>query len=156
MQMTDENDDLMLLSEEDADAHPLAETWHILVVDDDDDVHVATEFSLKRVTIRQRPLRFTHASSGAEAIALLERLDDVHLLLLDMVMERPDAGLEVARWLREEAGRRELPTIVLRSGQPGTLARSEVLGNPHINAFIEKQSATREALIQLLSQHLKA
>lgn len=149
------DDDLLLLTEDADDASMRAEMWHILVVDDDDDVHIATEFSLKRVTIHQRPLRFTHASSGAEAIALLERLDDVHLLLLDMVMERPDAGLEVARWLREEAGRRELPTIVLRSGQPGTLANSEVLGNPHINAFIEKQNATRDALIQLLAQYLK-
>lgn len=111
MQMTDD-DDLMLLSEDDAD------------------VHLATEFSLKHVIIHRRPLRFTHANSGAEAVSLLERLDDVHLLLLDMVMERPDAGLEVARWLHEVAGRRELPTIVLRSGQPGTLARSAVLGNP--------------------------
>lgn len=150
------DNDLMLLTEDDADAPPALESWHILVVDDDHDVHVATEFSLKRVSIHQRPLRFTHANSGAEAIALLQQTNDVHLLLLDMVMERPDAGLEVARWLREEAGRRELPTIVLRSGQPGTLARSEVLDNPHINAFIEKQNATREALIQLLSEFLKA
>jgi CheY-like chemotaxis protein len=149
------DDDLMILSEDSETSNLLEDSWHILVVDDDDDVHMATEFSLMGAVISGRPLRFTHSRSAQEAILCLQQQEDIDLVLLDMVMERPDSGLEVARWLREEANKPDIPTIVLRSGQPGMLAKADVLNNRHINAFIEKQHATRSTLLALLTQHLR-
>lgn len=151
-----QDDDLIALDDTVEDAFQAGEAWQILVVDDDEDVHAATAFSLSGATIHGRALSFTHARSAQAAIACLEQRADIHLILLDMVMERADSGLEVARWLREVAGRYDVPTIVLRSGQPGMLASEEVRRNPYINAFIEKQHASRARLIDLLERFLRA
>lgn len=148
------DDDFLMLTDDEVDEHGAHADWHILVVDDDPDVHAATEFSLAGARVGDRPLRFTHAHSAAEAIAALEQHTDVDLLLLDMVMEQQDSGLEVARWIREVAQRHGIPTIVLRSGQPGMLTHETVLQNPYIDSFIEKQHATRAVLLKLLSEKL--
>ena len=47
--------------------------WHILVVDDEPDVHAATKLALKGIEIEGRSLAFSHAYSSQEAQALLER-----------------------------------------------------------------------------------
>jgi CheY-like chemotaxis protein len=59
-----------------------------------------------RLRVLGRPLEFVHAASAAEAIALLARRDDVALVLLDVVMESEDAGLQaVERLARAAVGR---------------------------------------------------
>ena len=95
-----------------------ADSWHILIVDDDPDVHVTTEFALGSEIILNRPLKFLHAYSANEAEAVLTKLGDVAVILLDVVMESEHAGLELVRWIRGELGNSRV-RIVLRTGQPG-------------------------------------
>ena len=45
--------------------------WYLLIVDDDEDVHHATEFALSDLRVLGRPLEFLHAFSADEAIAIL-------------------------------------------------------------------------------------
>ncbi len=68
--------------------------WRILVVDDDQGVHEATEFALAGVRILGRRLQLLHAHSGAEALAVLRAEPDMAVILLDVVMESDDAGLK--------------------------------------------------------------
>ena len=49
------------------------------------------------------------------------------LILLDTVIETDHAGLEVAMWLREVAGRIEMSIIILRTGQPGLFSTDDIL-----------------------------
>lgn len=129
--------------------------WSILVVDDDVDVHIATKLTLQNVTILGKTLKLIDANSGQEAIALLKKNKQIDLILLDMIMESQDAGLEVAGWLRNESGCFDKPIIILRTGQPGLLKDSEILQNKNFNAVVEKSTITRNKFITLLTQMLE-
>ncbi len=148
------DDDFLLMDDEEEVATAVTEPWHILIVDDEPDVHLATEFSLKTLVVGGRGLKFFSAHSAQEAISFLGEHSDIDLVLLDMVMEQPTSGFQVANWLREIAKRVSLPTIVLRSGQPGALSHDDVRKNPHIDTFIEKQHASRAVLAGLLEKYL--
>ena len=50
--------------------------WTLLIVDDDEDVHHATEFALGDLRVMGRPLEFLHAFSADEAIRILEQRRD--------------------------------------------------------------------------------
>jgi len=155
-------DDTIKFSEERNDAKPeAAKPWTILVIDDDMDVHVMTTLSLKNIKIHGRGLNIVHAYSGLEAIAYMKKTMEartasasVDLLLLDMVMETKYAGMEVARWLREDAGKHETPIVILRTGQPGLLKQEDILSNDHFHGMIEKNSVTYHNLVNLLTQTL--
>jgi len=147
--------DTLIFSPEDNDLTAEATNpWNILVIDDDMQVHAMTRLALKNVKIFDRGLKIWHAYSGAEGIALLKEMTEIDLVLLDMVMETHDAGLEVARWLREDADRCDRPVVILRTGQPGLLADKDVLTNGHIDGMIEKTCVTYHNLINLLTRML--
>ncbi|MEL7378082.1 MAG: hypothetical protein AAFN65_14115, partial [Bacteroidota bacterium] len=94
------------------------EAWKILLVDDDPDVHQATKVALKFFTFENRPLLFLSAYSTREAKQLIDANPDVALVLLDVIMESQDSGLQIAKYIREEL-KNEAVRIVLRTGQPG-------------------------------------
>ena len=119
--------------------------WRILVVDDDADVHSTTTFALKNVEMQGRPLEFLHAYSAREARAILERQSDIAVVLLDVVMERPDAGLQLVRQIREELGMIEV-RIILRTGQPGYAPEIEAIRGYDINDYRTKSELTRTKL----------
>ena len=148
------NDELIFSPEESNLAVEPNNQWNILVIDDDMQVHVMTKLALKNVKIFNRGLNISHAYSGAEGIALLKEMPEIDLVLLDMVMEKHDTGLEVARWLREDAGRHDRPVVILRTGHPGLLTTDDILMNEHFNGMIEKSSVTYHNLINFLTRML--
>ena len=80
-------DDLLLFVDEDQSPSGNPQVgWLVLIVDDDPDVHQATELALRGLQIEQRPLQLLHAHSGAEAARLLQQNPDIAVLLLDVVM----------------------------------------------------------------------
>ena len=104
--MLGNNDQLALLDDTLAPETGLVEEicWYLLIVDDDEDVHHATEFALSDLRVLGRPLKFLHAFSAAEAISLLALRRDVAVILLDVVMEREDAGLKAVEAIRCDLG----------------------------------------------------
>jgi len=120
-------------------------SWRILVVDDDADVHSTTTFALKGVEMQGRALEFLHAYSSEEARAILAREPDIAVILLDVVMERPDAGLQLVRQIREELGLIEI-RIILRTGQPGYAPELEAIRGYDINDYRTKSELTRTKL----------
>ena len=145
-QTSGDRDDLVFAEEADL---PLPEqaraAWRILVVDDDADVHSTTTFALKNVEMQGRPLAFLHAYSAREARAILEGQPDIAVILLDVVMERPDAGLQLVRQIREELGMIEV-RIILRTGQPGYAPEIEAIRGYDINDYRTKSELTRTKL----------
>lgn len=79
----------------------------ILVVDDDADFCAAAQMVLEAAGYR-----VTAACSGSEA---LERLREERpaLILLDIIMETPLAGVELARAVRAQASLREVPLLAI-------------------------------------------
>ncbi len=129
--------------------------WKILVIDDDDDVHQATRFSLEGVQLFGRPLALLHATSAAQARDLLQDIRDVAVVLLDVVMETPDAGLGLVDHIRTTLQMVET-RIVLRTGQPGYAPEHETLLRYDINDYKTKSELTHHKLLTTITTTLRA
>jgi diguanylate cyclase (GGDEF)-like protein len=129
--------------------------WRILVVDDDADVHSTTTFALAGLEVQDRPLEFLHAFSASEARALLAREPDIAVILLDVVMEQPDAGLHLVRHVRETLGMLDV-RIILRTGQPGYTPEMEAIRDLDINDYRTKSELTRTKLYTTVAAAVRA
>jgi diguanylate cyclase (GGDEF)-like protein len=141
-------DELVFVDETDPPAATPAAAgaaWRILIVDDDADVHSTTTFALKNVEMEGRALEFLHAHSAREARAALQQHADIAVVLLDVVMEGPDAGLQLVRQIREELGLIEV-RIILRTGQPGYAPELDAIRGYDINDYRTKSELTRTKL----------
>jgi diguanylate cyclase (GGDEF)-like protein len=148
-------DDLVFADEVDAVDIGRRPPWRILVVDDDADVHSTTTFALANVIMQGRELAFLHAYSAAEAFALLGRESDIAVILLDVVMERADAGLQLVRRIRDELGLHDV-RIILRTGQPGYAPEMEAIRGYDINDYRTKSELTRTKLYTAVAAAIRS
>lgn len=152
------NPDWMIEEDAPAGADPIGATgpapWRVLIVDDDVDVHVVTKFSLSNACFQGRRLSFLHAYSGDEALTVLRNNPDVALVLLDVIMETSDAGLRVARQIRDEL-HNKLLRIVLRTGQPGQALEHSIILDYDINDFWCKSDLTTRKLFTTVISSLR-
>ncbi len=123
-----------------------ATAWKMMIVDDDTEVHQATQLALKNFTFEGKTLTFIFAYSGEEAKQLIADHPDTAFILLDVVMETNDAGLRVVKYIREELKNR-LVRVILRTGQPGEAPEESVILNYDINDYKLKVELTRQKLI---------
>ena len=150
-----QDDDLVFADETPAVAPHGSGAWRVLIVDDDADVHSTTTFALDRLEMHGRPLEFLHAYSAAQAIALLEREDDIAVILLDVVMEQADAGLHLVRHVRDTLGRHDV-RIILRTGQPGYAPEMDAIRGYDINDYRTKSELTRTKLYTSVAAAIRA
>ena len=136
-------------------AAPKLVPWKVLLVDDEPDIHDVTKLTLARFRLDGRALAFLHAYSAAEAKEILARETDIALVFLDVVMEKEDSGLEVARWMRKEHGN-QFTRIVLRTGQPGQAPEERVIVDYDINDYKEKTELDRTKLFTTTFAALRA
>ncbi|WDE06833.1 DUF3369 domain-containing protein [Thalassomonas viridans] len=129
--------------------------YNLLIVDDEPDVHEVTKLALRRYTFNGAGLNILSAFSGEEAINLLQDRDDIAVILLDVVMERDDAGLKVANWIRRIKGDHRV-RIVLRTGQPGEAPEERIMTEYDINDYKEKGELTNRKLNTLMHACLRA
>ena len=129
--------------------------WRVLIVDDEPDVHHATELALKDVAIDGRPIEFVHAYSAQEARTCLANNRDLAVMLLDVVMETPDAGLQLIRYVREELGNLAL-RVILRTGQPGYAPEIDTIRSYDINDYKTKSELTRVRLFTSLTVAIRS
>ncbi len=157
-QSADDDDLLQLLDEPEHDADaviPTVRPWRVLIVDDDGDVHKATELAMQGLTIEGEPLSFLHASSAAQARQLLASEANIAVVLLDVVMESEDAGLQLVRHIRDELCERAV-RIVLRTGQPGYAPEIETVQAYDINDYKTKSELTRTRLYTVLTAAVRS
>ena len=129
--------------------------WRLMVIDDEPDVHRATTFALAGVKILGRSLQFLHAYSASEAIQMLHSEQDIAVVLLDVVMEREDAGLALVKTIRQDFKLTEL-RIILRTGQPGYAPEIETIHDFDINDYKTKSELTRTKLYATVTAALRA
>ena len=145
------NDEFLFADEIEEPAMPVAmdapvfEPWSILIVDDDASIHAATRMVLRGVKFRGRSLKCLSANSAAEARKALQSRPEIALVLLDVVMESDDAGLQLVRYIRTEMGNRRV-RIILRTGQPGQAPERDVILNYDINDYKSKTELTTQKL----------
>jgi len=129
--------------------------WKLLVVDDDEEVHSLTKLVLADYNFDNKPLKILSAYSAREALEVLEREDDIALILLDVVMETDDAGLKCVKAIREDI-RNHTVRIILRTGQPGQAPEQEVIVNYDINDYKAKTELTTRKLFTVVTASLRS
>lgn len=128
------------------DKNELLDSWKILISDDEEDVHILTKTVLKNFVYKNKKLEFISTYSGEETINVVRDNNDIVLVLLDVIMESDDAGLQVVKKIREELHNEHIQ-IVLRTGQSGLVPESEVVMDYAINDYKEKTELTSKKLI---------
>ncbi|MCA1940356.1 MAG: DUF3369 domain-containing protein [Caenispirillum bisanense] len=155
------DDEDILFADDDDDADDPAaggghdRPWKVLLVDDEPAVHDVTRLALDSFTFEGQRLEFLSAHSGREGQALLAAHPDIAVVLLDVVMEHDHAGLETARWIRQNLGNAAV-RIVLRTGQPGQAPETAVIADYDINDYKEKTELTSQKLFTLMYSCLRS
>ncbi len=86
---------------------------------------------------------------------MLAEHPDTAVILLDVVMERDDAGLRLVRHIRDDLGNRGV-RIILRTGQPGQAPEQEVVARYDINDYKAKVELTADKLCTSVTSALRA
>lgn len=149
------SDDLVFSDEPSSPVNPEdAAPWQVLIVDDERGVHDVTKLVMADFEMDGRPVQFLDCYSAAEAKVLLAGRNDIALILLDVVMETDLAGLDLARYIREDLGNLNV-RIVLRTGQAGQAPEEQVIRDYDINDYKEKTELTRRKLITVFYSGLR-
>lgn len=133
------------VSIDDAVLDPLFDPITLLVVDDDESVLQVTRLILSRYRFANKSLNILQASSARQARVLLADNPNIAVILLDVVMETDDAGLQLVTHIRQYLGNHRV-RIVLRTGQAGFAPEHEVVQNYDINDYLSKSEATSQRL----------
>lgn len=134
-----------------ADTRP----WKVLLVDDEPDMHAVLRLTLQNIRVDDRPLQLLDAHSAEQARGILAAEPDLGLILLDVVMEREQAGLELVRWIRQDLRRASLQ-IVLVTGQPGYAPEREVVHDYQIDGYRLKSELTSDRIFVTVYAALRA
>lgn len=152
-----DNDLLELIdtpSEADAPHRRLA-PWVIAIVDDDLIVHEVTKAVLEDFSFEGRAVEFLMARSAREAHAFFLERKDIAVAIIDVVMETETAGLDLVRFIREEAQCR-LTRLVLRTGQPGLAPENQIIHRYDLHDYWEKTELSAKKLITVIHSALRA
>jgi response regulator RpfG family c-di-GMP phosphodiesterase len=129
--------------------------WKLLVVDDEPEVHLITKMVLKDYVFEGRPLKILDAASAEEAKPFLEAHPDIAVILLDVVMETEQSGLELVKWIRDEL-KNSLVRIILRTGQPGSAPEKQIIIDYEINDYKSKTELTSIKLFTAVTSAIRA
>ena len=129
--------------------------WKILIADDEPEVHTITKTVLSNFEFENSKLEFISTYSGEETVRVLKEQTDIAIILLDVVMETDDAGLVVAKRIRDELNN-HLIRIILRTGQPGSAPEKDVINKYEINDYKEKTELTTTKLYTTVMSSLRS
>jgi len=134
---------------------PPSDSWKIAIIDDEASVHEATRLALKEVTLYGKRLEFLSAYSAKEGLDLIKKHPDMAVILLDVVMESDNSGLELVDQIRNVLKNLNIQ-IVLRTGQPGYAPEEEVIIRYDINAYKTKNELTRTKLFTVVATAIRS
>ncbi len=133
----------------------LPQKFKLLIVDDEKEIHVMTKLVLSDYSFKNATLQFLSAYSAKEAKTLIREHPDAACILLDVVMEKKDSGLEVTRYIREKEKNDKI-RIILRTGQPGKAPENDIILNYDINDYKEKTELTTQKLFTTITTALRS
>lgn len=131
------------------------EAWKVIIADDEEGVHQITKMVLSDFEVFGRKIEFISTFSGEETRKAISDNPDTALILLDVVMETDDAGLKVAKYIREDL-KNNLVRIVLRTGYPGHAPERRVIIDYDINDYKEKTELTSQKLFTTVVTALRS
>lgn len=155
-QLPPNDDDLFIFADEETlpEENARGGRWKILIVDDDAEVHTATEFTLRDTVILNRTLDYLHAYSATQAKSLLQEHQDIAVILLDVVMETPNAGLDLIKSIRGELGNTQA-RIILRTGEPNQAPELQIIRDYDITDYKLKSEINQKILYTSLTSAIR-
>ncbi|MCK4346230.1 MAG: response regulator, partial [Bacteroidales bacterium] len=93
--------------------------------------------------------------SARESRKVIRENPDIAVILLDVVMETNNAGLELVKYIRDKAGN-YFTQIILRTGYPGQAPEREVIVSYEINDYKTKTELTAFKLFTVVLASLRA
>ena len=152
----DEMNDLFAPEETGASGAPSTNhPWKVLIVDDDAGVHEVTKLALGNFEFDGRPLQLLHAYSAHQALEVLGDHGDIAVAMIDVVMEREHAGLELVKEIRQGL-KNKLIRLILRTGQPGQAPERVVIRDYDINDYKEKSELSAQKLYSAIFTSLRS
>jgi len=121
----------------------VGDRWKVLIVDDEEDIHSVIKLSLDGFVFENKRIQFIDAYSGEQARVILSENEGIAVILLDVVMETDDAGLNFVKYIRDVL-KNQFIRIVLWTGQPGHAPKKEVVLSYEINDYKTKTDLTDE------------
>lgn len=149
------SDDFLFADDDGEEELSVVGTWKVLIVDDEPEVHTVTRLALGDFVLDDKRLDFVSVYTGEEAKAYFRQHRDVAVVLLDVVMETDNAGLEVAEYIRNELDN-HFTRIILRTGQPGQAPERSVIVNYDINDYKSKTELTAQKLFTAMISSLRS
>lgn len=126
----------------------------LLVVDDDESVLQVTRLVLSRYHYKHHPIEILEAHSASEARSILAERADLAVVLLDVVMESDDAGLQLVDHIRNTLHNHRV-RILLRTGQPGNAPERQVVQDYDINDYLLKSEVTQARMYLSLTTAIR-
>ncbi len=129
--------------------------WKIIIADDEKEVHNITRMVLRDFTFDGLGVDFLSSYTGEDTRALIRDNPDTAVILLDVVMEHDDAGLDVVRYIRNDL-KNNIVQIILRTGQAGQAPEQDVVERYEINDYKTKYEFTAQKLYTTITSSLRA
>lgn len=150
-----EDENLIFIEEDEREQKTRESSWKVLIVDDEIEIHHITKLALKEFCFENKSINFVSAYSGKEAKEIIKENQDIALILLDVVMETEEAGLEVVKYIRDILDNK-IVRIILRTGQPGQVPEDVVIVSYDINDYKTKTELTNKKLFTTVVTALRA
>jgi response regulator RpfG family c-di-GMP phosphodiesterase len=128
--------------------------WKVVIADDDEEIHKITKLALNDYRYLNQPIEFIDSYSKSETLNILRSHNDIALVLLDVVMDEPNSGLQIVKFIRETL-REPMTRIILRTGEPGSAPEKEVVSKFDINDYKEKTELTATKLFTSVHTSIK-
>ena len=119
------------------------DNWQILIVDDERLIHDVLSINLRDMLCNDMPVTLINAYSADEAKNIVINNPDIAVIILDVMMEQDDAGLNLAKFIREDLKNVDV-RILLHTGQPGIAPKREVSEKYIIDAYLDKNMSDND------------
>ena len=129
--------------------------WKLIIADDEEEIHSVTKMVLNSYAFDGAGLEFLSAYTGEETKQLIKENPDTAIILLDVVMEKENSGLDTVKWIREVLGNKFV-RIILRTGQPGQAPEKQVIRDYDINDYKEKTELTDQKMFTTITSSIRS
>lgn len=131
-----------------------SDCWKVLIIDDDNFVHVMIKEKMKNFTFEGKSLDIISAYTGSEALKILSNNKDVALILLDMYIGTETTGLILSKYIREIVGNEMVRIVMMTSAGNSSLQKDAML-NYDINGYEEKTELLTNKLDTVITSALR-
>lgn len=130
------------------------ECWKLVIIDDDNFVHVVIKELLKDFVFEGKPIKIYSAYTGPEALKILSNNKDVALILLDVYIGDETTGLKLTKYIREVVGNSMVRIVLMTSFTNSALQKDAIL-NYDINGYEEKTELLSKKLYTVVVSSLR-